>query len=430
MRTRRPAPAMRWLALLSLSSAPLLAALAGCTSHAPTAAKGPPTVAVADVQRGTISHLLSLAGQFQPYQVVEVHAKVSGYLRHIYVDIGDRVHAGETLGVLEIPELNAQYQSTESESLRAQDAIHAAQHDVARAQAMHAAVQANYDRLQKASAQQPGLIAAQELDNARSQADGSAAQVDAAQAALAGAQQGAASATADQARVGALKGYSVITAPLTGVVTWRYADTGALIQAGTSSDQQSLPLVKLAQSDVLRLRVPVPEDAVRYVHVGDVMNIYVGALGKSFQGKVVRFTRSLDPSTRTMETEVDLPNPNLTITPGMYANTFLQLAHVENALTIPATAVHGTGNEETVLAVGADDRVHPREVSIGLRGSTLVQVTNGLQAGDRVILGDISRYRDGEKVKPLQQPEPANDKMQEEGGETDPFANQATGGSD
>jgi len=148
----------------------VLLVLAGC-SGIKKKPPAPPAVEVAVVQRGNISHLLSVAGQFQAYQVVDVHAKVAGYVRHIYVDIGDRVHAGETLATLEVPELNAQYRGTQSESLRSQDAIAAAQHDVSRAKALHAAVQANYDRLATVSAKRPGLVAAQELDNARSQAE-------------------------------------------------------------------------------------------------------------------------------------------------------------------------------------------------------------------------------------------------------------------
>ncbi len=403
------------------SLAPVCLLMGGChgRSNATDALAQPPSAAVAAVQRGSIAHTLSLAGQFQPFQVVEVHAKVSGYVRHIYVDIGDRVHAGQTLATLEVPELNAQYRGTQSEALRSQDAIIAAQGEVARARSLHAALEANYNRLQKASEQQPGVIAAQELDNARSQADASQAQIDAALAALSGAKQGASTATADQERVGAMQAYTTISAPLNGVVTWRFADTGALIQAGTSSDTQSLPLVKLSQSDLLRLRVPVPEDAVRYIHEGDPMQIRVDALGRSFTGKVVRFTRALDPSTRTMETEVDVPNPKLTITPGMYANTYLQLAHVDNVLTIPIAAVQGTGDASTVAVLNAKNEVAQRQVQLGLRGSVLVEVTGGLQAGDRVVLGDPTRFNSGERITPRFQPEPANDQMHEEGGMTD-----------
>jgi RND family efflux transporter MFP subunit len=400
--------------------------LAGC-GRSDSKKEQPPAAAVALVQRGNISHLLSLAGQFQAYQVVDVHAKVSGYVRHIYVDIGDRVHAGEILATLEVPELNAQYRSTESEALRSQYAITAAQHEVSRAKALHTAVQANYDRLAAASAQRPGLIAAQELDNARSQAEATQEQLDAALAQLSGAKQAANTATADQQRVGDLEAYTRVIAPLNGVVAWRYADTGVLIQEGTNSETQAMPLIKLAQSDLLRLRVPVPEDAVRYVHIGDPMQIRVDALDDNFSGKVVRFTRNLDLDTRTMETEVDVPNPTLKITPGMYANTYLRLAHRENVLTIPIAAVQTTGNKESVLVLNANNQVETRSLQLGLRGSLLVEVTNGLQAGDRVVDGDASSFHAGETVTPRVQQEPASDIMHEEGGVTESQQNNGGG---
>jgi RND family efflux transporter MFP subunit len=418
MKTRHIASFSCYLATMCA----VIVCLAGCRGGADSKknVQQPTSAAVAIVQRGNISHVLSLAGQFQPYQVVDVHAKVSGYVRHIYVDIGDRVRAGQTLATLEVPELNAQYRSTQSEALRSQDAISAAQHEVSRARSLHVALQANYDRLVEASAQRPGLIAAQELDNARSQADASQEQMNAATAELAAAQQGANAAVADQQRVGALQAYTNVTAPLDGVVAWRYADTGVLIQEGTNSETQAMPLIKLAQSDLLRLRVPVPEDAVRYVHVGDAMRIRVDALDLNFSGKVVRFTRNLDLSTRTMETEVDVPNPTLAITPGMYANAYLQLEHRENVLTIPIVAVQGANTTGVVLALNANNQVEQRSLHLGIRGSTLVEVTSGLQAGDRVVLGDASRFHDAEQVTPRLQQEPANDIMHEEGGVTDP----------
>jgi RND family efflux transporter MFP subunit len=417
MRMRYHTPMLRVLCPLGAGFCLLLSSCRGGSAN--PAESQPTAVAVAAVQRGEISHLLSLAGQFEPYQVVQVHAKVSGYIQKINVDIGDRVHKGETLATLEVPELNAQYRASASEALRSNDTITAAAHDVARARSLHTALQTNYGRLQRASDAQPGMIAAQELDNARSQADASAAQVDAALATLSGAKQGALTTTADRERVGALQSYTRITAPLSGVITWRYADTGALVQAGTSSDKQSLALVTLSQSDLLRLRVPVPEDAVRYVHIGDSMQIRVDALGKSFTGKVVRFTRNLDPQTRTMETEVDVPNPDLTITPGMYANTYLQLAHVENALTVPVAAVQTTGGASTAMVATTDNTLESRKIQVGLRGALLVQIVSGLEQGDRVVLGASGELHAGERVTPRLQPEAASDVMHEEGGMTD-----------
>jgi multidrug efflux pump subunit AcrA (membrane-fusion protein) len=182
--------------------------------------------------------------------MVDVHAKVSGYVRHIYVDIGDRVRAGQTLAVLDVPELNAQYRGSQAQDLRSNEEITLAQHEVSRALASHAALQANYDRLAQAAKTQPGLIAEQELDDARAKADSSEAQVDAARSALSAARQQSNVSKADMERVGALQSYTTVTAPLNGIVILRYADTGALIQAGTSSDTQSLPLIKLSQSDL------------------------------------------------------------------------------------------------------------------------------------------------------------------------------------
>ena len=410
---------------------PLAISVCGCRSHqnAADAATQPISAAVSVVQRGNLSHVLSLAGQFQPYQVIDVHAKVSGYVRHIYVDIGDRVRAGQTLAVLEVPELNAQYRGSQSEQQRSKEQVSIARHEISRAESSHLALQANYDRLLQASKAQPGLIAEQELDDARAKADASQAQVDTARSTLSAAEQQSDVAKADMERYGALQSYTTISAPLSGVVIWRYADTGALIQAGTASDSQSLPLVKLSQSDLLRLRLPVPEDAVDYIHDGDTVQIRVDALHRSFTGKIVRFTRNVSLDTRTMETEVDVPNKDLSIDPGMYANSYVQLAHKENVLTVPLLAVqHDDSGHAFVLVVDGENLVHRRIVTLGIQGSLLAEVLSGLQQNDRVVLGNAARYKDGERITPLLEQKPANDVMHEEGGMTDPQAG-AEGGN-
>ncbi|MGC2160932.1 MAG: efflux RND transporter periplasmic adaptor subunit [Silvibacterium sp.] len=360
-----------------------------------------PTARVAPVVRGSISHSLTLAGEFQPYQVVEVHAKVSGYIRHIYVDIGDKVHAGETLAVLEVPELNAQVQGTVAEYARSKDEIMRAEHDVERAQSEAQSIHADYMRLNQASAAQPGLIAQQELDDAQSKDLASAAQVDAAKSALAAAKKQSAYASADNERVHDLEAYTNVTAPLNGVIIWRYADTGALIQAGTASDVQSLPVVKLSQSDLLRLRLPVPEDAVQYIHQGDLVQIRVDSVNRTFTGKVVRFTRDVSMDTRTMETEIDVPNADLSLMPGMYANATLQLAHHDNVLIIPIQAVIQNDNQASVLIVDAQNRVESRPIQLGIQSSSRAEVVSGLNEGDRVITGAQSNYQQDEKVRPI-----------------------------
>jgi RND family efflux transporter MFP subunit len=399
-----------------------VATLSGCKGKNASvdAASEPVSAAVSVVQRGKISHVLSLAGQFQPYQVIDVHAKVSGYVRHIYVDIGDRVRAGQTLAVLEVPELTAQYRGSQSEQQRSKEQISIAQHEISRAQASHVALQANYDRLLQASKAQSGLIAEQELDDARAKAAASQAQVDAARSTLSAARQQSDVAQADMERYGALEAYTTIAAPLSGVVIWRYADTGALIQAGTSSESQSLPLIKLSQSDLLRLRLPVPEDAVGYIHDGNAVRIRVDALHRSLTGKTARFTRNVSLDTRTMETEIDVPNKDLSLMPGMYANTYVQLSHQENVLTVPLLAVQRDDpGHTTVLVVDSENHVHRQPVVLGIQGSLLAEVKSGLQQGDRVVLGNAARYMDGERITPRVEPQPANDVMHEEGGMTD-----------
>jgi len=394
-----------------------------------TKAATTPSAKVATVQRGDISHVLTLAGQFQPYQVVDVHPKVSGYMSHITVDIGDVVHQGQSLAILEVPELKAQLQQTVFQLQQTKEEIARAQHDVGRAEAEHSALHAASDRLKQAAAGRPGLIAQQELDDAAAKDLSAEAQVDADKSALAAAQEHANSAQAENQRVEALHNYTNVTAPLDGVVIWRYADTGALIQGGTNSNDQALPIVRISQSNILRLRIPVPEDDVRYVHAGDQLQLRVDAIGRSFTGKIVRFTRDVNFETRTMETEVDVDNKDLSVAPGMYANSVLQLEHVTNVLTIPVEALVLNGQQETVYVLDAGNRVQIRNVAVGLQGSKLAEITSGLQVGDRVIIGGQDKYQEDETVNPLLTSEPASETVQETGGMIDMKSESSNGGT-
>jgi RND family efflux transporter MFP subunit len=383
------------------------------------AAPEPTAARVAVVERGSVSHVLALAGQFQPYQVIDVHPKVSGFIRSIRVDIGDGVRQGETLAVLEVPELQAQLEGTVAQVSRSKDEITRAQHEVAAAEARYSSLHAEDVRLQQAARAQPGLIAQQELDDVQARDLSAASQVEAAKAALSGAQGGADVARADNRRVGAMESYTNVIAPIDGVITWRYADTGALIQSGTDSNNQALPIVKLAQSGLLRLRMPVPEDAVRYVRIGDPMTVRVDALDRSFTGKVVRFTRDVNFETRTMETEVDVENKDLSIDPGMYANTQLQLNHADNVLTIPVEALLLRHKKEVVYVLDSQNNVHVRPVQAGLQGSELAEIKDGLAEGERVILGGQEKYQEGEPVTPVVEPRPAKDVTRDAGSTID-----------
>jgi RND family efflux transporter MFP subunit len=190
-----------------------------------------------------------------------------------------------------------------------------------------------------------------------------------------------------------------------------------LIQAGTASDTQSLPLVKLSQSNLLRLRLPVPEDAVSYIHEGAEVKVTVAAVNRTLVGKVVRFTRDVSLATGTMETEIDVENNDLSLTPGMYANTTLELERKNNVLLIPVQAVIRNDNQASVLIVDSGGRVQVRNVALGMQGTGLVEVKGGLSEGDKVITGGQSNYQPGEVVRPRLEDLPTDMSQEQSGGD-------------
>jgi RND family efflux transporter MFP subunit len=328
-----------------------------------------------------------------------------------------------------VPELKAQLEQTVFQLQQTREEITRAQNEINRAEAENAALHAASERLKQAAAGRPGLIAQQELDDAQAKDLSSEAQVDAAKSSMAAAKEHANAAQSENQRVQALHNYTNVTAPLDGVVIWRYADTGALIQGGTSSNDQALPIVRISQSSLLRLRIPVPEDDVRYVHVGDQLQVRVDAIGRSLTGKIVRFTREVNFETRTMETEVDLENKDLSISPGMYANTLLQLEHVSNVVTIPVEALVLSGQQETVYVLDSSNHIHVRSLAVGLQGSKLAEITSGLNPGDRVVMGGQDKYQEDEEVSPLLVTTPASETVQQSGGMIDMKAENGAGGA-
>lgn len=371
----------------------------GGDSAQSVSADAPPAAAVVQVRRAPLSNTLSIAGEFLPYQEVELHAKVSGYIKKINVDIGDRVHQGQVLAVLEVPELVAQLQGASAGVRHSEEEITRAQNDVNRAEADHTALHAAAMRLKQASDARPGLIAEQELDDAVAKDRSSEAQVAAAKSGLSASRQQLEISQAEREHYGALSEYSKITAPFDGVVTWRYADTGSLIQAGTSNEN-SLPVVKLSQVNVLRLRIPVPESLASSVHDGEPADIRVKATNEHFTGQVKRSTDALDRSTRTMQVEVDVPNQNFKLSPGMYAEVSLRVQNDPSALTIPLQAIDRGAEKTTALLVNSQNHVEEREIRTGIEGSDRIQVLAGLKEGDRVIVGNLGQYRAGQLVDP------------------------------
>jgi len=388
-----------WIAvLLCLLLAALFLILRNRYGKAPAAQ--PRAAAVVAVTRGNLASALTVAGQFQPYQQVDLHAKVSGYIRWIKVDIGDRVRQGEVLALLEVPELQNQVEGAQAEVRHSQSDITRAQSEVVSAESTYSALHAEYTRLEEASKERPGLIAEQELDDARAKDQQAAAQVGVAKASLNAMQEQLGVSRATRSRLETMSGYEQIVAPFAGVVTKRYADTGTLIQAGQDNNTNTLPVVQVAESDLLRLRMPVPESDVPYIQVGGDVQVKVNATGRIFTGKIIRFSRALDTNTRTMLTEVDVSNRDLSLSPGMYAETTIQLLQKNDALILPAQAVVQSGDQSYVLLVDATNHVEKRNVTLGIQTSNRVEIASGLQAGDNVIASGQTGYQPGEVVSP------------------------------
>ncbi len=366
----------------------------------PLATSGEAVAAVAHTERHSVGTTLTIAGEFKPFQDVDVHAKVAGYIKVIHVDVGDHVKAGQTLAVLEIPELAAELAGADAAVRRSKDEIRRAEGDLARSQSAHAAAHSAYVRLKQAADARAGLVAQQEIDDSQAKDLEFEAQVSSSNATFSAAQQQLQVAEANQRQYAALSDYSRIVAPFSGVVTARYADTGALIAAGTSSSAQSLPVVRLAEIAKLRLVLPIPESVAAQIHLGDPVKARVQALNQDFVGKVSRFADSLDRQTRTMETEIDFDNRDGHLIPGMYAETQLSLREKKDALTIPLEAVTRNGDDATVLAVTPENIIEERHVKLGLEDSVRVEVLSGLTDKDRVVIGNRSQFRNGQKIQP------------------------------
>lgn len=358
------------------------------------------TAAVARVLRSNLGNTLRIAGEFKPFQDVDIHAKVAGYIRSINVDVGDHVKQGQTIAVLEVPELAAQLSGADAGTRSAQDQIRKAQGDLQRAQSTQSAAHSAYARLKQAADSRAGLVAQQEVDDSQAKDLESAAQVASAEAELSAAKQQLDVAQATQKQYVALSGYTRITAPFAGVITNRYADTGALIAAGTSSSTQAIPVVRLAEISTLRLVLPVPESMAAQIRLGEEVKVHVQALDEDIDGKVSRFADSLEMQTRTMETEIDVPNRNGKLIPGMYTETELSLREKKNVLTIPLEGVTRNGEVSTVLLVDPHGVVEERRIQLGMEDAARVEVLSGLAEGDMVIVGNRSSFRSGEKVQP------------------------------
>jgi RND family efflux transporter MFP subunit len=389
------------LAVLALS-------LAACSANQqevqaggnPGTAAGEVTVGVVAVKSMPLARSLTISSELVPFQEIDVYAKESGYVKQLLVDYGSRVKAGQLIAVLEIPELELQLQQDDAAIKSATDQVTHSEHEVSRMEAQHKVYQLQFDRLDKVFKSQPGLVAQQEVDDAQGKDLASEAQIESAQSSLAVTQGQLDAAKAKRMHDQALFDYARITAPFTGVVTQRYANLGTLVQAGTGSSTQALPLVQLSQDDLFRLVIPVPESYVRYVRIGDAMQVSVPALNRTYAGKVARFSVDVKEDTRTMHTEVDIPNTDGKLLPGLYAEATLALDQKQNAIAVPLQAVTQNGNQATVYVVLPAGTLELRQISLGIQTPTEAEVLAGLREGELVVVSDRSGLKANQKVHP------------------------------
>jgi RND family efflux transporter MFP subunit len=325
-----------------------------------------PTAGVAKVAREDLFKQVTIAAEFRPYVEVALPAKVTGYVSNMNVDFGDKVKAGQLLATIEVPELQAELDNAKAAEQKAQ--------------ADYTNANLIYTRLNSVNKDHPNLVAQQDLDTAQANALTATAAI--------------AAAKANVEKYQTMVGYTQITAPFDGVITYRYADPGTLI------DAQGKPLVRVSDNYLLRLDFPVTVDYVKDVKVGDFVEVRVDSLnGKTFTGKISRFTHEVDDSTRTMITEIEVPNADLELVPGMYATVVLKVEKHEQALAVPTEAVGGEKNH-TVYVVNHNNLIEEREVKLGLETPDKYEVLSGLQEGDLVVIGSRAGFQAGQKVEP------------------------------
>ncbi|MGH9747779.1 MAG: efflux RND transporter periplasmic adaptor subunit [Candidatus Acidiferrales bacterium] len=386
---------------------PLLAAtilMAGCGGARKTEADdlaNVPQVAVVKVTRQNLTSKLEIASEFMPFQEIDVYAKVSGYIQHLYIDWGTHVKQGQLLAVLEIPELQQQLAQDEASLRRSEQDVERSREDLGRAQSAYSVAHVSFTRLAEVQKTRPELVAQQDIDVAQGKDLDAGAAVSGAKASLAAAEQSAIAFKAALDKDKAMYAYARMTAPFDGVVTQINAYTGALLPAGTGSGKGESALCRLSQNDLLRLVIPVPERAVPNIRVGEDVAVNVSALHRTFSGKVIRFSDQIDPATRTMHTELNVPNPKFELVPGMYASVQLPMHTAENVLTLPIQAVQPAGEGRgSVLVVNATNQLEKREVSLGLQTANRVEILSGLNENQLVVFGEQGQYKAGERVKP------------------------------
>ena len=301
-----------------------------------------PAVQVVTPQRQDMVNALTIPANVAPWAQATLYAKVSGYLASMEADKGDRVRKGQLLAVIDAPEINEQYEQAE------------AQHAIKRVTAA---------RLSNVWRENADVIAKQDVDVAEAEAK-------------------AAKHMADSRRT--MLGYTKVYAPFSGVITARFADPGVLIQSATTSATQTAPLFTIMDIDKVRVYAGIPQEAARFAKPGTPVVLSVKETpDKEIQASITRTTHSLDPATRTLLVEIDLPNENHQFQPGMYINAKLLLERHADALTLPSSAIlSGKSVEGPSVFIVENNVVRRVPIRIGLDDGVQVEVIEGLRGDE------------------------------------------------
>src|SRR6516164_2529694 len=334
----------------------------------------PPRVEVVHPRRVTVAQRLQTNATLAAFEKADLFAKVTGYLSDVRVDIGDHVKAGQVLAVIEIPELQQQLAEDEAQLASKQSALETARRQVDHDRANRALQDITLKRNEVLFKDQ--WVPAQMVDQNRADTAVARANVGIAKAnrTLAARQIDLAAATVEKTK--ALLGYTQIVAPFDGVVARRLVNRGDLVQPPTGTLMR--PLFTVQRIDTIRVFCDVPESDVPHLHIGDPAIVKPSGFdGKPFIGRVTRFSLRLDPETRNMPTEIDLPNPDERLYPGMYATVSLEMNRHPDALTLPATAVGSDGDGSFVDTI-SDNRITRLAIKTGLTDNGRIEVTAGL----------------------------------------------------
>jgi RND family efflux transporter MFP subunit len=371
------------VALVGISVVGIVAArsLAASPSKS-TEADSRPRIEVVHPRRVTVAQRLQTNATLEAFEETDLFAKVSGYLSDVRVDIGDHVKAGQILAVIDVPETEQELAEAEGQLEVRRKALETARRQLEHNKADLALQEVTFRR--QATLNKERWVSDQALDEIRAKNDIALADLGLAEANRdqAAAQVDVATATVEKTK--ALLAYSKITAPFDGVVAQRLVNRGDLVQAATAT--RATPLFKVQRIDTIRVFCDVPENEVPYVRVGDRASVKPFGLDREpILGTITRFAFRLDSQTRNMRTEIDLPNPDERLYPGMYAEVGLEMDQRLDALTLPASAIDSDGAGSFVYAV-KDDRIERLPVKAGVRDSGRVEVVEGLSEQTAVVV--------------------------------------------